>query len=94
MAQIIKQPNGKYCLFSTVVDSVTHYDCTPEEIIEIQKEKATSGIEEKVKGIIKKLEDGGKPYYQFTMNYDEMIETIKEGNSEEESKYVKSIIEK
>lgn len=37
---ISQQPNGRYCLFSTVVDTVTHWDMTTEEYIEMCAEKA------------------------------------------------------
>ena len=37
---ISQQPNGRYCLFSTVVDTVTHWDMTAEEYIEMCAEKA------------------------------------------------------
>ena len=39
-AFISKQPNGKYCRFSTIVDTVTHYDMTEEEYIEMCVERA------------------------------------------------------
>lgn len=34
-AFISKQPNGLYCRFSTVVDTVTHYNMTRDDYIEI-----------------------------------------------------------
>lgn len=34
MSFIAKQPNGKYCRFSSVVDSVTHYNFTKEQYID------------------------------------------------------------
>ena len=34
-AFICKQPNGKYCRFSTVVDTLTHYNMTEDEYIEV-----------------------------------------------------------
>lgn len=37
---VCKQPNGKYCRFSTVVDTVTDYDMTEEDYVELCKEKA------------------------------------------------------
>ena len=76
--QIIKQPNGKYCIFSSIVGNVTHYNMTVEEIIEDWVNDAKNDITEKVKGIVSKLEKGEKPYYQFTHSYDDMIALIKE----------------
>jgi len=94
MGQIIKQPNGKYCLFSSVIDKVTYYDCTPKEIVDIHKEEAISGIEDKVMGIIKKLDSNENPYYQFTLKYEDMLNTIKKIHGQKESDYTKKIIEK
>lgn len=39
-AFICKQPNGKYCRFSTFVDSVTHWNMTEEEYVEFCAERA------------------------------------------------------
>jgi len=91
--QIIKQPNGKYCIFSSIVDSVTHYDMTVEEIIEDWANEAKNKIVEDVKNIIAKLENGEQPYYQFTKSYDKMLELIKEIHGNKESEEVKSMIE-
>lgn len=91
--QIIKQPNGKYCIFSSIVDNVTHYDMTVEEIIEEWVNDAKNDITEKVKCIVSKLENGEQPYYQFTHSYDDMIAIIKEIHGKKESQKVKSLIE-
>ena len=37
---ISKQPNGLYCRFSTVVDTITDYNMTEEGYIELCAEKA------------------------------------------------------
>jgi len=92
--QIIKQPNGKYCLFSSVVDNVTHYDCTPEEIVEALVESYRGSVEIQVSNTIKKLETGEKPYHQFTMSYDEMIQKIKMQHGEDEAADIIKTIEK
>lgn len=39
-AFICRQPNGLLCRFSTVVDSVTHYNMTDDEYIEMKAEQA------------------------------------------------------
>ena len=91
--QIVKQPNGKYCLFSSVVDSVTYYNMSAEEIIEVWTEEARKEYERKVKEAIEQLEAGGKPYCQFTKTFDECIETIKEIHGEAEGENVRTTIE-
>lgn len=91
--QIIKQPNGKYCIFSSIVNNVTHYDMTVEEIIEEWVNQAKNDITEKVKGIVSKLDNGEQPYYQFTHSYEDMIALIKENYGKKESQKIKSLIE-
>jgi chloramphenicol O-acetyltransferase len=91
--QIVKQPNGKYCLFSSVVDSVTYYNMSAEEIVEVWTNDAKEEYERKVKEIIETLEEGGKPYYQFTQSYEDCIETIKEVHGEAEGENVRTMIE-
>lgn len=39
-AFISKQPNGKYCRYSTQTDSVTHYNMTAEQYIEYCAQRA------------------------------------------------------
>lgn len=92
--QIIKQPNGKYCVFSTVVDSVVYYNMTQEELVKEFANDYGSYVQEKIIEIIEKLEVGGKPYYQFTMDYEEMMETIKDIHGDKEFNEVKKVIEK
>lgn len=40
MSFIARQPNGLLCRFSTIVDTVTHYNMTDEEYIEMCAQKA------------------------------------------------------
>ena len=36
---IAQQPNGLYCRFSTIVDTVTHYNMTKDDYIEVCKDR-------------------------------------------------------
>ncbi len=89
--QIIKQPNGKYCIFSSIVDSVICYHYAREDLInEIESwrgaaQKAQLSTASFVDGVIRALEAGGKPYYQFTMSYEEIFETIERCHDKETS---------
>jgi len=91
--QIIKQPNGKFCIFSTIVDSVTFYDMTEQDILDEFAEQSRIEIDKKVKEIIKTLKEGGKPYYQFTNTYDEMLQIIKTKHGIREFQAIKKSIE-
>lgn len=91
--QIIKQPNGKYCVFSSVVDSITDYDMSVEDIIK-DWSKSWGDVSEKVNEIIAKLERGEKPYYQFTLTFDEMLVVVEETYGKDESDEIKKLCEK
>lgn len=91
--QIIKQPNGKYCIFSSIVDNVTHYDMTEKDIVKENVSEYKKKIIIEVKEIIEKLEAGSKPYLQSTLSYDDMLGQIKEIHGKKESEEVKKTIE-
>ena len=78
MGQIIKQPDGLYAVWSSVIDDFTLLDATPEEIIQQRIEDASQEIREGILNTIKELDAGGKPSFQFTMSWDECLLTIKE----------------
>lgn len=75
--QIIKQPNGKYALFSSIVDDFVLIDAEPQDIIDEWVGKYKLDMEKKVAEIVAALEKGEKPYYQFTMSFDEAVKTVK-----------------
>jgi len=56
-----KQPNGKYCRFSSVVDGVTHYNKTASQVIGYYvrkaKEEALYDLEHRVKDFDCVIED-------------------------------------
>jgi hypothetical protein len=71
--QIIKQPNGKFCVFSTVVDDIVIEDAAGHELVEYYAHKAAEREAEAVNKILFALDRGEKPYYQFTMTYEEAL---------------------
>jgi formiminotetrahydrofolate cyclodeaminase len=61
MASIIgKQPNGLYCVYSTISDGISMYDCTEEEIVQQRLQDAEYEIRESVKKQIEKSEKNYK----------------------------------
>ncbi len=82
MAQIIKQPNGLYALFSRIVDDFILIDATPKDIVKELLDDRKREIEREVARVITILEEGGKPYFQFTRSFDEAIAWIKEIHGE------------
>lgn len=79
--QIIKQPNGKYAIWSTILDDFIYTDLTVKKFEKIIQNEMSKEAERKVseamrsfKVIITKLKKGEKPYHQFTMTYEEAME--------------------
>jgi len=71
--QIIKQPNGKFAIWSTIIDDFISMDNTPENLIQYYIEASKKEIRERITETINTLESGGKPYYQFTMTWEEAL---------------------
>lgn len=74
--QIIKQPNGKYAVLSSVVDDFVIIDATPEEIIDAWATEERERLRKRVGEIIGQLEVGAKPYHQFTMTFEEACAAV------------------
>ena len=74
--QIIKQPDGKYAIWSSVTDSVISYDATRKEIIDEFVTAEVKRVKSSVEAILDKLDRGENPYYQFAVSWDEAKETI------------------
>lgn len=91
--QIIKQPNGLYCIFSTVVDNVTDYDLTSSEIIDMFVEEEKERITSKVLSITSKLDKGEPAYFNFIIDYNQMLESISRIHGDEEMITVKKLLE-
>ena len=73
--QIIKQPDGKFCVWSTIVDDFIIIDATPEEIIEIYIEEKSEEIKRSVYEVVDLLDQNKKPfYYSYDMTYEEACE--------------------
>ena len=62
MSFISRQPNGLLCRFSTIVDTVTHYNMTDEEYIEICVQRAKEEA-------IKTLKSSLQPFEQIKESF-------------------------
>ena len=71
--QIIKQPDGKFSIWSTVSDDFLYIDCDVEDIIRFMARAEKKRITEEVNDIVKQLNEGGKPYHQFTITYEDAL---------------------
>ena len=89
--QIIRQPNGLYCLFSSIVDNITHYDLSEEDIVDILTLEQRELIKQQVSFHIKSLEEGGQPKRQFTLTLDQALEQVKAVHGEEQFTELKNL---
>lgn len=53
---IARQPNGLICRFSSVVDTITHYNMTEEEYIEMCAERARKEARDTLENYMKPFE--------------------------------------
>lgn len=83
MAQIIKQPDGRYAIFSTVSDTFERLDCTVEEVVEFFVDRA---IEDAVAATNRKLEEierrPHRPYAQVTITWKQAVKMNAEHRGE------------
>ena len=84
MRQIIKQPDGKFALWSSVCDNFILINASPEEIINYKIERKTESIKNNVMKTISKLKQNEKPYYQFTQTWEDCLETVKNNHGQKE----------
>jgi ElaB/YqjD/DUF883 family membrane-anchored ribosome-binding protein len=75
--QVIKQPDGLYCIFSSIVDDVIAWNATAEEVVSFFGEDAKEKAEEEARRIIEAVNKQEKPYHQFTLTYKEMCRIVK-----------------
>ena len=76
--QIIKQPNGLYAQWSSIVDDFVMIDANPQDIIDDWMDEEKARITKHVYEVINQLANGGKPYHQFTKTFEEAVEEIRE----------------
>lgn len=79
--QIVKQPDGLYAIFSSVVDDFIVIDATPQQLIDYWVGCERERLTKKVKETCAALDRGEKPYWQFTMTWDEANAFIAEVHS-------------
>ena len=79
---VARQPNGLLCRFSTVVDTVTDYNMTEEEYIELRAEMAREEARETIERYLRPF-DWVKEYFTpNNMTEDEFNQILKEMSTE------------
>lgn len=74
MRQILKQPNGLYAEYSTIVDAFVLLDATKEEIILEAEREAARDAREKCEAAFKRLESGSSMSSPFAVTWEEAVE--------------------
>lgn len=74
--QIIQQPNGMLCVFSTNTDSIILADATPDQLADYYAQRAAEDARRETNRVIEAVL-AGKPEKiytrQFVMTYDEAV---------------------
>jgi len=91
--QIIRQPDGLYAIFSSVVDSWIVYDATRQDVIDYFAEQAAEDARRSAARILDLVdEDPRKAYYQFTMTFEEAnTKSVKHGGEDLSGKLPKEV---
>ena len=87
-AFICKQPNGKYCRFSTVVDTITDWNMTEEDYIEMCKQKAEEEAKDVLKNHLKQFDMVKSYFYPTNMKEKQFKDILKAmGDSDADNFY-------
>lgn len=79
MAFIVKQPNGLYCRFSSVVDCPTDWNMTEEDYIELCAERARESARINLKNpYLKPFEMVIEEFYPHNMTVEEFHKVMRD----------------
>lgn len=83
--QIIQQPDGRLCVFSTIVDQIVVADATAEELADYYAEQAAEDARRETKRLTEAVLSGDprSVYYQFVKTYGTAVELHREHGGEE-----------
>lgn len=76
--QIIRQPDGRYAVWESIVEDFVLRDATVQQIITWRMTCATEDIERSVRETVAKLARGEKPYFQFTKTWEQALKWHRE----------------
>ena len=85
-AFISKQPNGLYCRFSTVVDTVTHINMTEEEYIEMCAERGRKEARDVLDNYLQPFSEVKEKFVPNNNTVEEFNELLKEMGDTEQLK--------
>lgn len=76
--QIIRQPNGKWALWSSIVSDFLMVDATEQDIVDYHVEYYTREMRFAVAAKIIALEKGEPAYHQFSKSWQEALSCMQE----------------
>jgi len=76
--QIVKQPSGKYAIYSSVTESIVGLDFTAEELQDHYANGAAQESRARVQVILDKINADVPAYYQFTKKWEDVKHTVPE----------------
>lgn len=83
--QIIKQPDGRLAVFSSVTNTFIVVDATPEELVEWRAEEAADKARERTRAEIERVLSGKpRPYFQFTLTWEEAMRADRDHDADGE----------
>lgn len=83
--QIIKQPDGRLAVWSTVVDDWVIFNATPEELLDYYAEEAAQEARRQTQRALDAVlaDDPKQVYYQWAMTFEEAEERRREHHGEQ-----------
>lgn len=72
--RIIMQSNGLYGLFSTVTDRIVAYNCTEEDLVQIEREYHANEAERRTRDWLRRIRDGEPRPARSTLTMAEAFE--------------------
>lgn len=84
--QIIRQPDGRLAVFSSIVDAFVVVDATPEEILDWRAETAAKDARRHTQRQLDHVLAGeaNRSYFQFTMTWEEAAELDRKNAPQED----------
>jgi adenylate kinase len=84
--QIIKQPDGRLAVFSSIVDAFIVVDATPEEILDWRAEEAAKEARRSTQRELDAVlaNDPRRVYFQFARTWEEAAEMDRESTGSED----------
>ncbi len=72
--QIIQQPDGRFCVWSSVVDDLIIIDATEDDLCDYYAEDAAKKARTEIKYKIQEVRASIRPYLQFTIPYSDVAQ--------------------